>query len=138
MPIIVTNQDIINHIKSTQEYRATLNARIEALNKRREDFLKNEEATAIDKEDEDIAAATKLYNTDIAALKDLMDFEYGYGNWQHLDVKDYSFFTRQELEEDPEWKKTHYILANPDIQTRVVVDDIKTIEEKADEILNVN
>ncbi len=138
MPITVTNQDIINHIKSTQEYRTTLNARIEALNKRREDFLKNEEATAIDKEDEDIAATTKLYNADIAALKELMDLEYGYGNWQHLDVKDYSFYTRQELEEDPEWKKAHYILANPDIQTRVVADDIEIIEEKADEVSHVN
>lgn len=128
MPQAVTNQTIIKFIETTEAERVAINTAVQLINKRKEEFEHSAEAKAIQAEDEEITKRTKEYNNNIRNLKVLMDEEYGYGNWQNLDVKDFSFFTRAELEADPEWKKKHYILANPDIREKVEVDDIKIIE----------
>lgn len=130
MPQTISNQEIILHIKNTEEERASINLAVEAINKRRDEWEKSPEAKAILEEDAIIERRSKEYNNRIGALKELMDKEYGYGNWQDLDVKDFTFLTRAELEADPEWKKKHYILRNPDIKEKAEVDDIKVIESE--------
>lgn len=49
---------------------------------------------------------------------DLMNTEYGWGNWQDVNAKDYTFKTREELTE------AYYIISNPAIRSKVEVDDV--------------
>lgn len=130
MPQNVSNLEIIDYIKESEAERASINAAVELLNKRRDDFERSPEAEAIKAEDAIIAGRSDAYREKVRILKDSMDKAYGYGNWQDLDIKEFTFLTRAELEADPEWKRKHYILANPDIKEKVEVDDIKVIESE--------
>lgn len=54
---------------------------------------------------------------------ELMNKEYGWGNWQDVNAKEYTFLTREEF------KAPFYIIHNPAVREKVELPDDVKIEE---------
>ncbi len=101
MPVTITNIEILDLINANVKKLEEINKDQEEINKRIEELGK--------------------YNQQFV---DLMNEEYGWGNWNNVDAKEYTFIPREEFE------KAYYIVQNPAVKEKVETDDIQLTERK--------
>lgn len=105
MPDKVTNKTILKLIKKNMATREALIAEAETYDQK------------IDK-----------LNMSNRKFVDLMNEEYGYGNWHNFNAKDFTFETRNEI------MGKYYIIANPAIKEKVQINDVNLKVENSDEL----
>lgn len=105
MPKSITNQTIL-------ELLAKNKAELEALNEETESFNKR----------------SHELNKDCQQFVDLMNAEYGWGNWQNVNATDATFQTKEEF------NRNFYVIPNPALKERVEAQDIELVESGAQEI----
>jgi len=130
MPTIVTDTKLINLIDVVAAEMEAINKANEGLEKRRLAIEESPELKAINDEQEALNTRAKELQNNAKELNQNLNEVYGYGNWHNLNIKNYTFITREELEQDPDFVKKHYIMANPAIKERVETDDIQLTERK--------
>ncbi len=130
MPVTITNKKIIKIIEETTSEIKAINEANEALEKRRYEYENNPELAAINAEQEALNERAKELTKNAKELNKVLNDKYGWGNWHNLNIKDNTFLTREELEEDSEFIKKHYIMANPAIRERAEAGDIQLAERK--------
>lgn len=108
MPETITNPKIITLLNTNV-------AEMESINEAQEQINKRCDALAIKSNE----------------FKDLMNEEYGWGNWQDVNAKEYTFIPREEF------KKSFYIIQNPAVREQVHVDDVK-LEESSPQVEEVS
>lgn len=97
----IENKEIIDLIKSNVKQLELINKKQENINKKIDELGKENQK-----------------------FVDLMNDEYGWGNWNNVDAKNYTFIPREEFE------KAYYIIQNPAIKNKIETDDIELIERK--------
>lgn len=101
MPQTITNQEIRDLIDINLAELNSINAAQEEINKRCEVLGKENQR-----------------------FVDMMNEEYGWGNWNNVDAKTYEFIPREEFE------KSYYIIRNPAVRDKVEADDIELQESR--------
>ncbi len=130
MPSKITKKNIIKLIKTTASEIEAINSANESLEKRRYELENSPELIAINKEQEELNDRAKNLTENAKELTKSLNEEYGWGNWHNLNIKTLEFLTREELEENEEFIKKHYIMSNPAIKERVHADDVEVMERR--------
>lgn len=101
MPKTITNKKIIKLINNNVRALESINAEQLEINKRIEKLGKDNQK-----------------------FVDLMNEEYGWGNWNNVNAKDLTFIPKEEFE------KSYYIINNPAVRDKIETDDIELHERK--------
>ncbi len=101
MPINIIKQEIIDLINTNVSLLEGINSDQEEINKRIDTLGKDNQR-----------------------FVDAMNEEYGWGNWNNVDAKNYTFIPREEFE------KAYYVIHNPAIRDKIEADDIDLKERK--------
>lgn len=103
MPTLITNEEIINLININSKELESINLASEEINIRVDELGKQNQK-----------------------FVDLMNAEYGYGNWQDVNAKELTFIPREEFMD--KW----YIIKNPALREVIEIDDIKITTQEID------
>lgn len=110
MPQTITNPELIELInKNVTELKA----------------IKEKEREVINSLNKELYPRIDALNLENQKFIDMMNAEYGWGNWQDFNAEDLTFIPREEFE--GKW----YMISNPALRETAKIDDIEVMEPKA-------